>query len=94
MSRYIDADELVQKINAYVITTQDVEYIKKLINETEPADVAPVVHARWITGVNPNYSPFDGSLPVIPLCSNCCAMGKTLSRYCPHCGAIMDGGRK
>lgn len=48
------------------------------------ADVAPVVHARWIE---------DGSL--IITCSEC-KRGYNLiakyTHYCPNCGAKMDGG--
>ena len=54
--------------------------------EAEPAaDVAPVVHARW-----ENYS------PVTIKCSRC---GHVIHdwrysecKYCPNCGAKMDGG--
>lgn len=51
----------------------------------EPAaDVAPVVHGRWIE---------DGSL--IITCSEC-KRGYNLiakyTHYCPNCGAKMDGG--
>ena len=74
----------MQKINAYVITTQDVEYIKKLINETEPADVAPVIHAHWIFYANGTCD-----------CSNCHTvwdsnMVNRWIEYCPFCGAKMD----
>lgn len=48
------------------------------------ADVAPVVHGRWIE---------DGSL--IITCSEC-KRGYNLiakyTHYCPNCGAKMDGG--
>ena len=85
MSRYIDAEKLKNKINAYVITTQDVAFIKQLIDKTEPADVAPVVHAY-------NKSK-DGFL-----CSACTFGdfglfnhgGKYTPKYCPNCGARMD----
>ncbi len=49
------------------------------------ADVAPVVHGRWIE---------DGSL--IITCSEC-KRGYNLiakyTHYCPNCGALMDGGK-
>lgn len=59
--------------------------IKELINAIPAADVAPVVHGRWVrknewTFVCPNCDyvdayPFDDRY-----------------NYCPNCGAKMDGG--
>ena len=55
------------------------------INSIPAADVAPVVHARWVDAGRG-----------IKACSNCnhgikehmaCA-----NHYCPNCGAKMDGG--
>lgn len=57
-------------------------------------DYAPVVHGKWIPAV------VDGTWAV---CSKCSDNGRALSRalncklfrqrykYCPHCGAKMDG---
>lgn len=54
------------------------------VSDTPAADVAPVVHGRWIE---------DGSL--IITCSEC-KRGYNLiakyTHYCPNCGAKMDGG--
>jgi len=106
MSRYIDAEKLKNKINAYVVTTQDVAFIKQLIDETEPADVAPVVHAQWIEEEEPCEIVFitpDGKatteLYIEVKCSNCKRYtGYVYSHYlacqneyCQHCGARMDG---
>ena len=51
------------------------------IKEIPAADVAPVVHGRWV------YGEFD-----IPHCSECGndVMPNMISPYCPHCGAKMD----
>lgn len=49
------------------------------------ADVAPVVHARWI----PFHSETAGD---IQYCSNCEIDNAAKSDFCPHCGAKMDGG--
>lgn len=68
------------------------------------ADVAEVVHGRWIplreseiTGWNPGFAGHD---PIGGYkCSNCnkeavfdCNDSFVLSDYCPNCGAKMDGG--
>ena len=56
------------------------------------ADVAPVVHGRWIDRGDYVTTAY-GSLPV-NRCSEC-HMDVTLEdfdNYCPNCGARMDGG--
>ena len=57
-------------------------YLMDKISETPAADVAPVRHARWTAE------------------DRCSACGEepltdfdvTLMRFCPYCGAKMDGG--
>ena len=49
------------------------------------ADVAPVVHARWI----PFHSEAAGD---IQYCSACEIGFGAKTDYCPNCGAKMDGG--
>ena len=49
-----------------------------IIDDFPAADVAPVRHGRWL---------LDGS------CSECMANPLTThKKYCPNCGAKMDGG--
>lgn len=59
----------------------------ELINEIPTADVAPVVHARWITrsdkGVVSMTHPY--------MCSRCWRVEMNKEPYC-NCGAKMDGG--
>ena len=71
----------------------------QIINEAPAADVAPVVHGRWI--YNPNG--MDWNLGAWQ-CSVCKCNNNNLpgndkhnpyifqgSNYCPNCGAKMDG---
>nr|DAO81210.1 MAG TPA: PROTEIN/RNA Complex, archaeal, ribosomal, 50S, protein.0A [Caudoviricetes sp.] len=44
------------------------------------ADVAPVVHGRWIKG------------PSNPYCSECFVECRDETPFCPNCGAKMYGG--
>lgn len=61
--------------------------VKTLLLRQPAADVAPVVHARWVrersnwycTGCNKGYRITNGA----PTAST--------FDYCPHCGARMDG---
>lgn len=59
----------------------------ELINEIPTADVAPVVHARWITrndkGIISMTHPY--------MCSRCWRVEMNKEPYC-NCGAKMDGG--
>ena len=49
------------------------------------ADVAPVVHGRWVSNGIP-----DSILSGCSACGFSC--GASSFRYCPNCGARMDGG--
>lgn len=59
--------------------------IKELINAIPAADVAPVVHGRWV----PFHSEAAGD---IQYCSACEIGFDAKTDYCPHCGAKMGGG--
>lgn len=91
MARYIDADALLQEIelldpefgndNSGFIEQGDV---LDAIDNCEAADVAPVVHGRWVCKNNQLFPPY---------CSACLTdshrKGYT-PYYCPFCGAKMD----
>lgn len=63
------------------------------IQDEPAADVAPVVHGHWTLERDPD----DGNKPVCYHCSVCDSDGCHTSiriayKYCPNCGAKMDGG--
>ena len=60
------------------------EYDTKLIDEIPAADVAPVVHGRWIM--------HDDEFGLTCECSVCHIETMGDGNYCPNCGAKMDGG--
>ena len=56
--------------------------------DCEPAaDVAPVVHGKWIDNGIP-----ESMLSECSVCGFPC--GACTAKYCPKCGAKMDGGKK
>lgn len=70
----------------------------KMLDAIPAADVATVVHARWIT--EDNTEGYRGD----PHCTACkyilpdeavygCTPGVDDYFYCPNCGARMDGGK-
>ena len=59
-----------------------VESYRPVYSKFEFADVAPVVHGCWIDRNEKTW------------CSVCDASNKQYKPpYCPHCGAMMDGGK-
>ena len=60
------------------------EYDTKLIDEIPAADVAPVVHGRWIM--------HDDEFGLTCECSVCHIETMGDGNYCPNCGTRMDGG--
>lgn len=94
MAEYIDKNATVGILEA-MSRSADCECIKKRLEKAAKrvsvipvADVAPVVHGRWI----PFHSEAAGD---IQYCSICGIGFDAKTDYCPHCGAkmgIKDGG--
>lgn len=75
------------------------EEIIDALGNIPSADVAPVVHAKWVS-----INSYNGGERRIATCSHCknCGEVRTMrtefglwrnnSPYCPNCGATMDGG--
>lgn len=59
--------------------------IEAVISDLPAADVAPVVHGRWVTHYRSGTPVAEGYV------STCCDMwNNRKSDYCPNCGAKMD----
>ena len=93
MAEYIDKDAAVGILEA-MSRNADCECIKKRlekaakrVNTIPAADVAPVVHGRWISFLDGDH--------IMPeryyRCSRCGRVESRRQPYC-HCGAKMDGG--
>ena len=86
MAEYIERSAAIEAAkHAWAKGLEPSQYIEAL----PAADVAPVVHAEWVVCGDGDNVPW--------MCSHC---GKTTAhkykvmygKYCPHCGAKMDGG--
>ena len=89
--RLIDADKIRWKSypNDYGETNDD--YVEKCdIDNMPTVDAVPVVHGRWRPG---RFNLETGNYE--EQCTRCRNFSKECGKpYCPHCGAMMDGGAK
>lgn len=82
MAEYINRTELL-KLPADVLNWGDpYGYSISAIKQLPAADVAPVRHGKWIR--HGDWSE----------CSLCGESGTSHIKYCPNCGAKMDGKEK
>lgn len=93
MSDFISREAAIEEIDKWLDTVGTVLVGEGLsaygeligcIEDTPTADVAPVVHAKWI----PFHSQAAGD---IQYCSACDVGFDAPMGFCPHCGARMDG---
>ena len=93
MSEYIERERTVELLRSLGNreyrkekgTIQDEIKMISYPEYTPAADVAPVVHGRWV----------EYQIPPIVCCSNCdwaTDVKEKNFQYCPNCGAKMDGG--
>lgn len=104
MDKYIKADDLIDRIypvdpgndgsDGCTIVMQTLKLssqeIEAIVDEIPAADVAPVVHGRWIVSRETGDTYYH---------MNCSICGqfwrethqKNILRFCPNCGAKMGG---
>lgn len=103
MAEYIEREAAIRVVNGQSSLTMTRSSLIDSISKLPAADVAPVVHGRWI----PSESDFDDDDTLFDVeewcdwqCSACrediCYDDpipiELLPNYCPNCGAKMDGG--
>jgi len=92
MSEYIKRPEAWQAVqdafNRHLIDYKAGQEIMDSLAEIPAADVAPVKRGRW------KYTPaYLGAEFVFYVCSSCGSpFWWNTSKYCPDCGAKMNGG--
>lgn len=93
MAEYIDRETLMRDIDETVIfsgrdgrISAEIRGANKVIDRIKTcavADVAPVVHGKWIwCGADKWNDCYE--------CSECGKLATDDSNYCPNCGAKMD----
>lgn len=80
MAEYIKREDALLKLMQDGCLASSIESIKNI----PAADVAPVVHARWM----PFHSDVAGDIQYCPACG---VRFGAKTDYCPHCDARMNG---
>ena len=102
MPRYIDADALVQTVRK-ILREPDYQHAMEdwrnglvlacdAIVEAPTADVAEVRHGKWKKSECAKYDYFCSVCRVWTML-RCYGNHDDLTKYCPNCGAKMDGER-
>lgn len=98
MAEYIDRGTTIAKLTALDVIKPNATMVgaKRLLAEIPTADVAPVVHGRWEPCFEPCFGENCRCRWNFGKCSNCgqeyYAQAINHYKYCPNCGAKMDGG--
>jgi hypothetical protein len=92
MARYVDVDKLIAEYDRVHIGAPG--GARKLMVDAPTADVQEVVHGEWIYHPETFYtkSGFTCSVCKDPMWHS--PDVKQAFKYCPHCGAKMDGGAR
>lgn len=96
MDEYIERRTAISKLIALEVIEPNatMEDARRLLADMPAADVAPVVHARWI---HSRYEDCSEQFELVK-CSRCNHEAYAMAfyvrggNYCPNCGAKMDGG--
>ena len=89
MAEYIEREAAKKELLSWALLVRNPGYMKRddamyLLDHIHAADVAPVVHGRWLC--------VDTDTEHFFLCNRCKKKEFWESNYCPNCGCRMDGG--
>ena len=90
MAEYIDRDELYEQMHVMGMWFDLIEALE-MIENFPAADVAPVVHGKWVEYPRAHYFKCSNCKYTVPHRKANLFNGKREYNYCPHCGAKMDG---
>lgn len=92
MAEYIEREAAIRVVKGQSSLTMTRSGLIDSIRKLPAADVAPVVHGRWVDRI------VDENEVIQPwmqryYCSECFEGGsQSWFKFCPNCGAKMDGG--
>lgn len=94
MAEYITKEQVIEWFRPYGHTDEGILYYGLVtdIRGMKAADVAPVVHGRWVLLDECYNEGVYCSACHKKVYKKCYANQKIKSKFCPHCGAKMDGG--
>lgn len=91
MAEYICRELLKRAVHASDLENREKMALLTCISSIPSAEVAPVRHGRFVGG----YKMISGKwVYEKPRCSECGKESSGATRYCPNCGAKMDGGEE
>ena len=91
--RLIDAIFALKRLETNCTAKESTKlWIRRHIETCPTVDAVEVVHGRWIKWYPPAHMIMTGE-EMLYRCSSCDAKYPDAEgyRYCPHCGAMMDG---
>lgn len=91
MTDYIKRDDALRGVELFQCGWAEIEAVQSDYIERLPAaDVAPVRHGRWIK--DEFFSDEVNNGEKCSQCGELIGWFGNLPKYCPGCGALMDGG--
>lgn len=95
--RLIDANKLSEQMSANFeqcvyggVASAECQIALDTISEAPTVDAVELVHGRWERRIPDHEMPWYW----VHECSGCAFRGESWYRYCPNCGAKMDGDAK
>ena len=94
MAEYITKEQVIEWFRPYGHTDEGIPYYGLVtdIRGMKAADVAPVLHGRWVLLDECYNEGVYCSACHKKVYNKCYANQKIKSKFCPNCGAKMDGG--
>ena len=89
MAEYVTKEQVIDWFRTYGHMDEPIPFETMVsdLRDMPAADVAPVVHGRWV----PTKAPFMNECEDCSVCGYRTVWGHRYN-YCPNCGAKMDGG--
>ena len=94
MDECITKEQVIEWFRPYGHTDEGIPYYRLVtdIRGMKAADVAPVLHGRWVLLDECYNEGVYCSACHKKVYKTCYANQKIKSKFCPNCGAKMDGG--